>query len=280
VDHRTTPKINLHGHIRHDQDLRARVRAWEEWNVVRFCCLCLPEGLAPDYYGNADFVRIRDEYRALIVGFAGVGLRAGSVDGAADVRRYREQGFAGLKCIGNSYPYGDERYFPIYEQAEALGMPAFFHTGWLMDVGDEVSRRFHLAADHMRPYTLDPIARAFPKLPIVGAHLGLPHPAEALTLLERFPNLYYDITGGSGRAPHVRQILAALLPPTGLETDMADPEQNRALGWFGKLVFGTDNPEPALWAPQSQAIMERLAIPAATRARFYYGNAAAILGLA
>ncbi len=279
MDDRTTPKINMHGHIRHDQDLRARVRAWQEWGVARFCCLCLPDGLAEGYYGNADYLRIQDEYRDLMVGFAAVGLRAGAIDGAADLRRYRDQGFTGLKLIGPSYPYGDERYFPLYEQAEALGMPAFFHTGWLMDVGGEVSRRFRLAADAMRPYALDPIARAFPGLKIVGAHLGLPHPAEALTLLERYANVYYDVTGGSGRAPHVRQILTALLPPAGLETDMANPEENRALEWFGKLVYGTDNPEPAVWVPQSEALMDRLAIPAATRARFYYGNAAAILGL-
>ena len=107
----------------------------------------------------------------------------------------------------------------------------------------------------------------------------LAHPWEALTLIERYENAYYDFSGGSGLAPHVRNMLSVLMPHPGLETDYASPDENQALTWFSKLCFATDNPEPSVWVPNSERIMDRLQIPVETRERFYYGNAARILGL-
>ncbi len=84
---------------------------------------------------------------------------------------------------------------------------------------------------------------------------------------------------GSGKKPHVRKILSAMLPHPSLETDMADPAENLALGWFEKLCFGTDNPEPDRWVPAAEFILDRLEIPEETRRKFYYDNAAKLLGL-
>jgi predicted TIM-barrel fold metal-dependent hydrolase len=273
------PKINIHGHIHHNQDLRQRVRTWERWNVVRFCCLCLPDGFLEGYYTNGDFLRIRGQYDELIVGFAALNVGIGCVDGPDEIRRYQQQGFQGLKVIGNSMAFSHECYFPIYATAQELGMPIFFHTGWLADVGPAVSRRLGLSAEAMRPYHLDAVVRVFPDLKIVGAHLGWPHPWEALTLIERYANVYYDFSGGGGLVPHVRNILSVLMPHPGLETDYASSDENRALTWFAKLCFATDNPEPSTWVPNSERIMDCLQIPPETRRRFYYGNAAQILGL-
>ena len=206
------PKINMHGHLRHDQDLRQRVRTWEQWNVRYFCCLCLQENFLPGYYTNADFLAIKDEYRDVIIGFAAANIRKGCIDTPTDVARYRDQGFLGLKFLANSYPYSHDLYFPIYEAAQALGMPVFFHTGWLAGAGRDSSdfnRRFEISAENMRPYHLDRVARAFPDLKIIGAHLGWPHPLEALCLVEQYENVYYDFSGGGGSEAHVRKILSA-----------------------------------------------------------------------
>ena len=276
------PKINIHGHLRHDQDIEARVRLWQQWNVVHFCCLCLQEDFLPEYFTNEDFLRIKDRYGSLLIGFAGVNVRVDRIDGPADIGRYKDLGFRGLKFLGNSYPYSHDVYFPIYEAAQELGMPVFFHTGWLAGAQPEdreTNRRFRISAENMRPYHLDRIARVFPDLKIIGAHLGFPHPHEALTMVERYENVYYGFSGDSGRLRRVRDILAVLLPHPALETDFADPEQNRALVWFEKFCFATDNPEPSCWVPNSQRIMDRLMIPEDTRRRFYYDNAARILGL-
>ena len=73
---------------------------------------------------------------------------------------------------------------------------------------------------------------------------------------------------------------SALLPHPGLETDMAHPGQNKALDWFGKICFATDNPEPSVWVPASEQILDRLAIPEPVRQQFYHDTAARIIGIA
>ena len=70
-----------------------------------------------------------------------------------------------------------------------------------------------------------------------------------------------------------------MLPPPALETDMTDPQENHALVWFEKLCFGTDNPEPSVWVPAAEHIMDRLQIPQPLRRKFYYDNTAALIGL-
>jgi predicted TIM-barrel fold metal-dependent hydrolase len=263
--------INIHGHLKHKQDLAARISLWREWNIVRFCCGCIN---APGFFGNEDFLAARERHGEILVGLAAVRMKRDATDTATDIERYREQGFEGLKCILPDYPYHHDAYFPIYARAEALGMPILFHTGYVSGGGDG-NRRRGVDAEHMRPAWFDRIAREFPNLKIIGAHLGNQYAHEAIALMEFFPNIHFDITGGGGGRRHVRRVLSALLPHPGLETDMTDPEQNTALPLFhSKLLFGTDNPEPGVWIPNSERIMDRLRIPASARRNFYYRTAA------
>jgi hypothetical protein len=63
-------------------------------------------------------------------------------------------------------------------------------------------------------------------------------------------------------------------------SNMADPEENPALGLFeNKLLFATDNPEPDTWVPASEFIMDTLQIPPAIRECFYYKTAMKLLGV-
>jgi len=278
------PIINMHTHLRLKDDLPARVANWRKWNMQKVVCLSTHDRWrAAGYCVNRDYPALMKQYPDIIVGFAGVSLVAGEIDSPDALERYKEQGFAGLKFEDNSYPYNHDIYWPLYERAEKLGLPILFHTGCLAGLNTpecNYDARDRIDAENMRPYLLDRVARAFPKLTIVGAHLGVPHFHEALAMISFHKNVYYDFSGGSGQKPHVRSILAAMLPPAGLETDMADPQENRALAWFEKLCFATDNPEPDVWVPASEYIMDKLQIPDSIRRKFYYDNAATILGLA
>ena len=49
----------------------------------------------------------------------------------------------------------------------------------------------------MRPTTLDLIARKFPKLTLIGAHLGNPDYAWAAEISRWNPNLYFDLSGST-----------------------------------------------------------------------------------
>lgn len=277
------PIINMHTHLRLKDDLPARVANWRKWNLQKVVCLSVHDRWrAGGYCVNRDFPPIMKRYPDIIVGFAGVNLKAGEVDPPDALDRYREEGYAGLKFEDNSHPYNHDIYWPIYERAEKLRLPILFHTGNLAPLrveGCNPDGRDRIDAENMRPYLLDRVARAFPNLVIIGAHLGLPHAAEAISVMNH-PNVYYDFSGGGGGKRHVRLVTAALAPPLP-GANMADPDENPALDLFEKkLVFATDNPEPDIWVPASETIMDALHIPPAIRARFYYGTAAAILGIA
>ena len=59
--------------------------------------------------------------------------RSGSSTSTADtpdqINRLRDLGFVGLKPYKQLQPYNHEKYYPLYERAQELGMPVLFHTG-------------------------------------------------------------------------------------------------------------------------------------------------------
>lgn len=124
--------VNIHGHLRHDQNIPNRVKLWEQWHVVKFCCLCLPpRWRQPDaghYFTNEDFLKWEKEYPDLFVGMGSVDLGPFSQDTAAKVEQLKDQGFEGLKFFSPHLPYNHEKFFPFYEKAQELGMPILFHT--------------------------------------------------------------------------------------------------------------------------------------------------------
>ncbi|NLD45273.1 MAG: amidohydrolase family protein [Chloroflexi bacterium] len=272
--------VNVHTHLHKGQDIAARVRLWRECNLRKVCILCMPEypsGVqrASEGLTNEEFLPLLRQYGDIMVGMGALNL-FDKCDGPDKVDWLKEHGFTGLKGIFASRPYNHEAYFPLYARAEALCMPILFHTGWLASALDGTDGVLGVNADNYRPYRLDKIARAFPNLKIIGAHLGKPHAEEALQMIDAFPNVYYDFSGGSGKKKHWRWILKALSPLPG--ADMADPSENLALGYLTKLCFATDNPEPPIWLEAAEHVLDGLQIPDDLRERYYWGNACEVFG--
>ncbi len=112
------------------------------------------------------------------------------------VDQFHAAGFRGLgEMSGPLKNYDDRSYWPIYERAEKYGMILLFHTGIVMRPTPEIPT--DVSVDRMRPTTLDAIARRFPKLAIIGAHLGNPDYAWAAEVTRWNPNLYFDLSGSS-----------------------------------------------------------------------------------
>ena len=112
------------------------------------------------------------------------------------VDRFHAAGFRGLgEILAPLKNYDDRSYWPIYERAEKYGMILLFHTGILMRATPDIPS--DVSVDRMRPTTLDAIARRFPKLTIIGAHLGNPDYAWAGEIARWNPNLYFDLSGSS-----------------------------------------------------------------------------------
>lgn len=275
----TSTIINCHAHLSHDRDLDQWVRQEQKLGVVKMCLAALGEPFptvwSSQYYTNADVKAAMDKYPDFIVGMAQVNLTETPHTGD-DIERFHEQGFAGLKFIVPKFDYSDERYFPIYERAEALGMPILAHTGYVAYTtdGSEPERDSYIA--RMAPIQFDRVARHFPNLKLIGAHLGWPDWRYATQLAVKFPNVYFDICGAGGKKSRVSEYKQALAPFPGADWD--DPEENRALDYFRKLVFGTDNPSAAVWVPAALDLMDYLHVDAPTRERFFYRNAAEVFG--
>ncbi len=176
----------------------------------------------------------------VVVGFGYVALGRG--DGPRKVRELQRQGFRALKVIAPKKAYDDRSFYPIYAQAEKLGMPILFHTGVLARMDTWAAQHnwkemakldfpgLDISSDRMRPMCLDAIARAFPGLNLIMAHfLSLGRRDEAACLLVHHPNVYADLTTPSGAGTRARMKAYARI--------LRDcwPFQD-----YRKLLFGTD----------------------------------------
>lgn len=74
----------------------------------------------------------------------------------------------------------------VYEAADELGLPVLFHSGPHMTARSKM--------EYARPVLLDEVAREFPGLKLVVAHLGYPWIAETLVLLAKHENVFADVS--------------------------------------------------------------------------------------
>ena len=194
--------------------------------VVKAVLLGMPPRRAPA--GNEAVLSAARKYPRLFVPFVGFDLDEMTPD---DVKRSRDQGYAGLKFIGPRKAYNDPSYFPAYHKAAELRMPVLFHLGIVAN-----SRRWSdCDSGLMRPIHLDHIARSMPELKIIGAHLGNPWCDEAAMACRWNPNLFFDISGSTlkYRSPAFIGKLLWWTP------DGPYKSPDRTFAWQ-KIVFGSD----------------------------------------
>ena len=144
-----------------------------------------------------------------------------------ELRRQREElGLFGLKlypCM-DSYSPDDPNTFEVYEVAQALDIPVLFHQAGVPEAHDLLT--------HTDPTQIDVVAKNFPKMRIVLAHLGYPRVDETLYVLRKHKNVYADISWPYGNINH----------PSYLWLLWRDMLTAMNLGVLQKLVFGTDYP--------------------------------------
>jgi uncharacterized protein len=113
-----------------------------------------------------------------------------------EIDEFHQAGFRGLGEISSSKKnYDDPSYWPIYDRAAKYHMILLFHTGTVMR--KDPNQPENVSFDRMRATRLDLIARHWPKMIIIGAHLGNPDYAEAAEVARWSPNLYFDLSGSS-----------------------------------------------------------------------------------
>jgi uncharacterized protein len=155
--------------------------------VLAFNCpatgVVVPNDYVADYVGK---------HRGRLFGFASVNPHD---EDAPEQLEYavRELGLVGLKLAPiyqNFYP-NETKYFPLYAKAAELNIPILWHQGTSF-----VSQGY---LDASRPAMLDPIARTFPQLKMIIAHLGHPWHGECVSVIRKNPNVYADMSALGSR---------------------------------------------------------------------------------
>jgi uncharacterized protein len=142
-----------------------------------------------DLDGVKDFVK---RHSNRLVGFGEIQLDDSKVLDQID--RFHDAGFRGLgELSGPKKNYDDPAYSPVYARAEKYGMLILFHTGIVNRMTPEIPA--DISVDRMRATTLDNIARRYPKITLIGAHLGNPDYAWAAEIARWNPNIYWDVSG-------------------------------------------------------------------------------------
>lgn len=127
-----------------------------------------------------------------LFGFASVDPHDGEAPALLE-KAVKELQLSGLKLgpiYQNFYP-DEERHFALYAKADELNIPVLFHQGTSF-----VPEGF---LDASRPAALDPIAREFPNLKIVIAHMGHPWVGECIAVVRKNINMYMDLSALGGR---------------------------------------------------------------------------------
>jgi uncharacterized protein len=191
------------------------------------------------------------------------------------------QGFRGLKFTRARYPYNDDRLMDYYARAAAYNMILLFHTGTVMRT--EEDKYYDVDSSRLKPIYLDRIARRFPDLKIIGAHLGNPWYEEAAMTLFWNPNVYFDLSGSVLKRKSAEwfndvlwwssERMSKLAPGKNTHYSLSHP--------FDRICFGTDVQieEMSSCLEEYRRLFDDLRLPEDIRNRVMGGNIAGMLGL-
>ncbi len=249
---------------------------------VTKACLLTGGRFGPGYERGMEIIQ---KYTELFIPVAVIDPE--EIDGEG-VQRLYTMGYRGLKLIGVARDYDDPDYLPAYARAQDLNMPILFHLGVIgggldysithprrdaaaaqayqrgMAMLDRMPPR-NVSASRMSPLHLDTIANRFPKLKIIGAHLGNQGNYEYSASVARWRhNVWFDMSGGETIERHA------------VERKLIGTE-------FGieKLVFGSDcgMDEVRDHIDRFEAMYDLLGLNDDERERLWWRNGAEIYGL-
>ncbi|MBI1940742.1 MAG: amidohydrolase family protein [Acidobacteria bacterium] len=183
-----SPKL-VDAHVHHNGDPEFLKKLIAKLDSVDGLALLIT---APEDLGQVkDFIK-QHPNRLICLGE----LRLDDPAAVSMVDRFHQAGCRGMGEITTPLRNFDDRsYWPIYERAEQYGMILLFHTGIVNRTHPEVPS--DVSVERMRPTMLDTIARRFPRLTLIGAHLGNPDYAWAAEIARWNPNIYFDLSGSS-----------------------------------------------------------------------------------
>jgi hypothetical protein len=175
------------------------------------------------------------EHPDRLIGFGDIKLD--DPDALNEIDRFHQAGFLGLGEITTTQKnYDDPAYWPLYDRADKYHMILLFHTGIVNRLHPE--QPANISFDRSRATRLDLIARHWPRLTIIGAHLGNPDYAEAGEIGRWDPNLFFDLSGTTLiKKKDDYRFFRSIFWWTGVVSPHTPASGTSA---FEKIVFGSD----------------------------------------
>lgn len=190
---------------------------------------------------NDDVAKVQEEFPDRFVAFASVDPH--KPDAIDELERASiELGMKGGKFHPSmqNFDPSEERYFPLWEKAQGLGLPCIFHTG-TSGLGAGAPGGQGIRIDLSHPLLLDPVAAAFPDLQIICAHFGWPWHLDAIAMALHKSNVHLDISGWAPRylPPEVvREMKGRLRKQFLWGSDYPFIDPGRCLTQLGALELG------------------------------------------
>ena len=168
-----------------------------------------------------------------------------------------EYGFLGFKFhpfIQRFDPL-DPRMMDAYARLEHWRRPVFFHTGYEDFYGGSLP-----------PETMEELARRFPKLPVVFAHSLFPRFDDAFRMVERYDNVWLELTQVFGSFFDSRYALKEFPGAKELLLEGLGPHSER-------IMFGTDHPTGSGTLEEIYQALDRAGLASTLRERLVGGTA-------
>lgn len=193
----------------------------------------------------------KEEYKGRFISFGTVHPDAADV--TEEITRVKELGLKGIK-LHNDYQgvfIFDDRCKPIYKRCEELGLPVVFHMG-----RDPISPNVHRAM----PYDLLELHENYPKLKIIGAHMGGVYAWESVYhYIAGVENIWLDT---AFTADYIdRELFGAIVKKHGAD----------------RILFGSDLP----WShpDKEKQMIAELDVSDDDKEKIYWKNAVELMGL-
>ncbi len=176
---------------------------------------------------------------------------------------HQELGLQGIKLMPMYAGFlpQDEQLDPLWQYAQQHHLPVLLHTGTTFVSQGPIETTL--------PRHIDAVARRFPEVRIIMAHLGHPFEGECVAVIRKHPHVYADVS-----ALHYRpwQLFHSLMLV-------------HEYGVWNKVLFGTDFPFTTVDASVAglrslaEVKIDRFSLPAEKIEELIHRNALELLGL-
>lgn len=137
------------------------------------------------------------DHSGVLIPFASVDPRTG-VQAVEQLRTLEAAGARGVKLHPSLQGFvpNDQAYYPLYAEAQRLGLPIVFHTGQT-GIGAGLPGGHRIKLRYSDPMLLDDVAADHPELTIIMAHPSVPWQDSAISIATHKANVFIDLSGWS-----------------------------------------------------------------------------------